>query len=147
MKPIVLPPTNRTSTIGGLSKLLETIHTGKPVRVKVEIARPDKTSKQNRYLWAVPYKMLSDATGYEADALHEWMCAALWGWETKPCPKSPTNPNGLVWVPARTTTTGFDGTPELCSQEDMVKLWEIAQRRGAALGIVIPDPDKTWWKQ
>lgn len=147
IKPYVLPPEHRTATIGGLAKFLETVFPGKPVRVKIEIARPDRTIKQNRYLFGVAYELLSEATGYEKQDLHEWICGAYWGWDEKPCPKTPHNPKGLESKPCRTTTTGYDGEPDLCSREDMVKLWEIAQRRGAHLGVVIPDPDPNWWKQ
>ena len=50
----VLPPSNRERDIAGLVRVLESVHAGKPLRVKWEIARPDRTPKQNRYLWAVP---------------------------------------------------------------------------------------------
>ena len=146
MRPTVLPPTNRDAMIGGLAKLLATVFPGKPVRVTVEIAQPDKTPAQNRYLWKVPYKMLSDATGYEAEEIHEWMCGAIWGWKDRKCLKSPRNPEGIASTPIRSTTIDENGEPNKCSAEDMVRLWEKAQRVGAARGVVIPDPDKDWWK-
>lgn len=142
--PTVLPPTNREPMIGGLAKFLATVFPGKPVRVKVEIARPDKTPAQNRFLWAVPYKMLSDFTGMESEEIHEWNCGLQWGWKVRKGPKTPMNPSGHYSEPIRTTTTDENGEPDNCSAEDMEKLWERAQRLGASLGIAIPDPDKDY---
>ena len=146
MKPVILPPTGRDLMIAGLAKMLTTIFPGKPVRVTVEIAQPDKTPAQNRYLWAVPYKLLSEVTGYEAEELHEWACGAMWGWKDRKCPRSPRNDEGIVSVPIRTTTRDANGEPNKCSAEDMGLLWLKLQKLGASFAIVIPDPDKDWWK-
>lgn len=146
MKPTILPPTGRELMIAGLAKMLTTIFPGKPVRVTVEIAQPDKTPAQNRYLWAVPYKLLSEVTGYEAEELHEWACGSHWGWKDRKCPRSPRNDAGVVSVPIRTTTRDENGEPNKCSAEDMGLLWARLQKLGASFGIVIPDPDKDWWK-
>ncbi len=142
MKPTVLPPTAREPMIAGLAKMLTGIFPGKPVRVTVEIAQPDKTPQQNKYLWAVPYKLLSQQTGYEAEEIHEWNCGQQWGWDERKCPRSPHNDAGMKSVPVRTTTT-----PDKCSRDDMCELWERAQRLGATFGLVIPDPDPLWWKE
>lgn len=141
MKPTILPPANRDAMIGGLAKLLASIFPGKPVRVTVEIAQPDKTPQQNKYLWAVPYKMLSEVTGYEAEEIHEWNCGQQWGWTERKCPRTPHNDAGVRSEPIRTTTT-----PDKCSAEEMCLLWARAQRLGATFGLVIPDPDPLWWK-
>lgn len=146
MKPTVLPPTNREPMIAGLAKMLTTIFPGKPVRVTVEIAQPDKTPQQNKYLWAVPYKLLTGATGMEAEELHEWNCGREWGWKDRKCPRKPSNPEGVESVPIRTTTRDENGEANKCSAEAMVNLWERAQRLGATFGLVIPDPDPDWWK-
>ena len=141
MKPTILPPANRGQHIAPLARLLETVFPGKPVRVKIELAQPDKTPAQNRFLWAVPYTMLSKQTGMEKDEIHEWNCGQQWGWKNKKVPRKPSNPNGIESVPIRTTTEGADGEDSPCSAEEMQELWERAQRLGAAHGLVIPDPD------
>ena len=146
MSVTVLPPKGRELMIAGLAKMLTTIFPGKPVRVTVEIAQPDKTPAQNRYLWAVPYRMLSEETGYEMEDIHEWMCGAIWGWKDSKCLRSPRNMDGIRSVPIRSTTIDENGEPNKCSAEDMCRLWEKAQRVGAARGLVIPDPDPLWWK-
>lgn len=145
---IVLPPEKREDAIRDeLTPKLMVAHAGKPVRVKWEIARPDRTPAQNRYLWAVPYELLHEATGYEKEELHEWFCGARWGWVDKPCPKTPSNPRGIKSVPVRSTTTDENGEHDICSAEDFVKIWEHAQRVGSKLGVVIQDPDPDWWKK
>lgn len=145
MKPAILPPTNRDAMIAGIAKMLAVVFPGKPVRVKWEIARPDRTPQENRYWWGVPIAMLSDATGYEKEELHEFFCGSYWGWKTTKCPKTPCNPEGQKSEPIRTTTTDADGNDDLCSEDDFLALWAMAQRRGAFLGIAIPDPDKHHW--
>lgn len=146
--PIVLPPVTqgRADKLPALLRYLSEFHPNKPVRVTIEIARPDKTPAQNRYLWAVPYKMISQATGFEAEDLHEWNCGAQWGWKDKPVPKTPRNPTGFESVPVRTTTRNADGEPEKCSMEELTELWERMQRRGVSLEIFIPDPDPDYYK-
>lgn len=143
----VLPPKDRAEVIGQIARFLETVYPGKPVRVKVEIARPDRTPKQNRYLWAVPYKMLKEVTGYTEDELHEWFCGQHFGWKDKPVPKTPHNPGGVASIPVRSTTRDENGQPDLCSTEDLSAMWELAQRIGAQkFGIFIPDPDPDYLK-
>lgn len=143
----VLPPKDRAAKIAEVARLLERAYPGQPVRVRVEIARPDRTPKQNRYLWAVPYRMLKEVTGYTEDELHEWFCGQHFGWADKAVPKTPRNPSGVVSVPVRTTTRNAQGQPELCSAEDMSAMWALAQRIGAEkFGIFIPDPDPDYWR-
>ena len=147
MKPIVLPPKDRGAKIAEVCALLEGVFAGKPVRVKVEIARADKTPAQNRYLWAVPYRMLSDETGFSAEDLHEYFCGTLWGWRDRAGPKTPSNPTGIYSEPIRTTTRDESGAVDNCTADDMSRLWALAQYRGAKLGIVIPDPDPDYWQR
>lgn len=145
-KTVVLPPKDRERDIAGLAKYLAACSPGKPVRVRVSEARPDRTPKQNSYLWAVPYKLLSEHTGMEPEELHEWNCGAQWGWKDKKRPKTPRNPEGFESVPVRTTTTNEDGERDLCSRDEMCELWARAQKLGAGFDIIIPDPDKDWWR-
>jgi hypothetical protein len=144
----VLPSKDRAAMIAELAPFLGAVFPGKPVRLRWEIARADKTPAQNRFLWAVPYTLLSAVTGFEKEDLHEWNCGAEWGWKDKPCPKSPRNPEGVESVPIRTTTRDENGEANKCSAEEMESLWSRCQRKGATLGIFIPDPDphmrKSW---
>lgn len=142
----VLPPSNRERDIAGVVRVLLSIYPNKPVVVSWKIAKPDRTAQQNRYLWAVPYRMLKEATGHDETELHEYNCGEYWGWKSVKCLPTPTNPDGVTSVPNRTTTTGYEGERDICPMEDFVALWEKAQKWGAGLGIVIPDPDPDYWK-
>lgn len=143
----VLPPKDREHAIAGVARMLAEVFPGKPVRVKVEVARPDKTPQQNRYWWAVPLRMLSDETGYSVEDLHEYFCGSLWGWKDRKGPKTPSNPTGIYSEPIRSTTRNADGELDNCSADEMCQLWAMAQHRGAQLGLVIPDPDPDYWKK
>lgn len=142
----VLPPKDREAKVAEVSRFLLAVFPGHPVRVKVEIARPDRTPKQNAYLWAVPYKMLSEATGFDPEELHEHYCGQHFGWVEHKVPKSRRFPTGIDMRPFRTTTRDENGNPDLCSQEDIQAIWQRAQRDGAGIGIMIPDPDPDYWR-
>jgi hypothetical protein len=45
------------------------------LEVVITIAKPTKsrTNPQNAYLWAVPYRMISDETGNDIDSVHHYM--------------------------------------------------------------------------
>lgn len=143
MRPTILPPAKvgRGRFIAPLVKVLETIYPNSPIRVRVEIARPDRTERENNYLWGVPYKMLQQETGANPNDLHELNCGEQWGWKDEPCAVSPRNPDGVRSVPVRTSTRNMDGVYELCDEEDFLQLWLRAQEWGANVGLVIPDPD------
>lgn len=145
---LVLPkntdPGGRAEGLVKIVKLVAAYQPKRPVKVEWKIAVPDRTPAENRYLWAVPYKMLSEYTGMEMEEIHEWNCGNQWGWKNKKVPKKPSNPTGIESVPIRTTTTNAEGEDELCSEEEFIQLWERAQRLGAGFGMTIPDPDKDY---
>lgn len=146
---LILPkntdPGGRAEGLVRIVQLIAKYHPNRPVKVEWKIAVPDRTAAENRYLWAVPYKMISEASGMEMEEIHEWNCGRQWGWKNKTVPKKPSNPTGIESVPIRTTTTNADGADELCSEEEFLQLWARAQRLGAELfDLVIPDPDKDY---
>lgn len=131
---------NRQAGIDKLVAFLHSANKEKPLKVEVRIARPSRTLSQNAYLWAVPYRMLSDATGFEAEDLHEYLLGEYFGWNRVPMPGG-----RFKEVPARTTTVNEYGEPEELGIEAFAKYWEYIQRRAATdWGIVIPDPDPEW---
>jgi hypothetical protein len=144
---VTVPPVHlgRDRYLGPLFKLIEAYQPKKPLRIEYKIAMPDRTPAENRYLWAVPYQLLSDASGYEKSEIHEWNCGEQWGWKNKRVPIKPSNPTGFESVPIRTTTENADGEPELCSEEEFLQMWARAQRLAAVkFDIIVPDPDKNW---
>lgn len=113
-------------------------------------AEPLKTrsQSQNAYLWAVPYKLISEATGYEVEEVHEYMLGRFFGWKDKRVPKTPRNPEGVESVPVRTTTTDEHGKRSVLSPERFSDYVDFIQRFGAMkLGLVIPDPDPMFREQ
>src|SRR3990167_3472015 len=58
---------------GGFRRLLKTLRDG---TVRLTISDQDtRTNRQNRYLWGVCYRLLSEHTGHSAEELHEIMKA------------------------------------------------------------------------
>jgi hypothetical protein len=111
-------------------------------RVVIEPVQVDRTLQQNRYLNGVAYKMISEATGYERQEIHEYFLGLFFGWRQKKVPRKPSNPKGVESVPVRTTTTNEVGKRQVLSTEDFWKYVEFLQRFAAEkMHMVIPDPD------
>lgn len=112
-------------------------------KITAEPVKPQRSQSQNAYLWAVPYKLISEATGYEAEEVHEYFLGRFFGWKDKKVPKTPRNPEGVESVPVRTTTTDEHGKRSVLSVDQFSEYVAFIQRFGAMkLGLVIPDPDQ-----
>lgn len=138
MNVITLPPKDREATIARIVGIMREFQLGKPVNVKLTIARPERTPPQLRYLWSVPLRMLAEHGGYEAEDVHEYACMLHWGTKTRKLPGGRTEE-----VPIRTTTVDEDGNRDVIDGEAFWDYVSFLQRFGARLGIVIPDPDPT----
>lgn len=134
-----LPPKDREADIAALLPVLRMYQEGKPVNVKVSIARPERTIPELRYLWGVPYKLLGEAMGFEPDEISEYLCGCFFGWRPK---KLPGGREQIV--PLRTTTTDEDGNRDVIEGEPFWKYVAWIQRVGARHGLVIPDPDPNY---
>jgi hypothetical protein len=134
-----LPPKDRDAAITKLLPVLRLYQEGKPVNVKVSIARPERTLPQLRYLRGVAYKMLAESFGFENDEISEYLCGIYWGWKPKKLPG-----NRTCDVPMRTTTEDEDGNRDVIDGDVFWKYVEWIQRVGARQGIVIPDPDPNY---
>jgi hypothetical protein len=111
-------------------------------RITAEPVKAQRSHSQNAYLWAVPYKLISEVTGYEVEEVHEYMLGRFFGWKDKKVPKTPRNPSGVESVPVRTTTTDEHGKRSVLSVDAFSEYVAFIQRFGAMkLGLVIPDPD------
>lgn len=131
-----LPPTNRADAIAKLVPVLELFSEGKPVNVKVSIARPERTVPQVAYLWGIAYKLIAEALGFDADEIHEYLCLQYFGAKEKRLPG-----NRKAEVPIRTTTVDEHGNRDVLEGDEFWKFVEWIQRVGARHGVVIPDPD------
>lgn len=136
---ITLPPKDRDEAIQRVAETLRFFHLGKPVNVKITIARPERTVPQLRYLWGVPYRMLADAFGFEPEEISEYLCGSYWGWKPKRLPGGRSHE-----VPIRTTTEDADGNRDVIDGKEFWDYVEWIQRVGARQGMVIPDPDPNY---
>lgn len=136
---ITLPPKDREEAIARVAEVLRFFQLGKPVNVKMTIARPERTLPQLRYLWGVAYRMLAESFGYEPDEIAEYLCGSYWGWKPKKLPGGRSHE-----VPIRTTTEDEDGNRDVIDGKVFWDYVEWIQRVGARQGIVIPDPDPNY---
>lgn len=109
--------------------------------VLVRPFKRSRTNQQSRYERGVACLLLADATGYEPEEVHEYLCGTYWGWKQVSCPKTPSNPSGVKDVPLRTTTTNFKGERDVLSKQDFADFVAFIQRFGAKHNVYIPDPD------
>jgi len=135
--------------VGALRKPIEAhalafIHdlsAAKAWRVTIEPDTHNRSSQQNRYYFGVIVKLLSDATGYEKDDVHEYLLGSHFGWVEKKVPKSPNFPSGVCVKPRRTTTEDDEGNHKLLDKMEFAEFVEFCQRFGASKGIHIPDAE------
>ncbi len=96
---------------------------GKEVDVIVRKHKKDRTLPQNRYLWGVVYKLISDHTGYTPDEIHDSMRAMFLI-------------DNLGKFPVVRSTTSLDTVAFSAYVEN------IRQFASEDLSIVIPDPEE-----
>lgn len=117
---------------------------GFPLEMTAEPYKPTRTNPQNNYLFGVAYPPIAEHTGYEVDGengLHTFMCGTFFGWVDKPCPKTPSNPEGICSVPYRTTTRNEHGKRDVLKKEPFAKFVKHVQKMGAEAGVFVPDPE------
>lgn len=142
MPEFILSTHNRSRALQLAQAVLQSLDEQTAWKVTVEPARSTRTDAQNNYLWAVANKMISDATGYEAEEVHEYLCGQHFGWKDKRVPKTPRNPDGVESVPRRTTTRNEQGKRNVLNTKDFADYVDFVQRFAAKkLSLFIPDPD------
>lgn len=94
---------------------------GQQVEVVVRLPRKDRSYKQNRFLWGICYELISEATGYTREEIHDSMRMMFLRDEDR---KIPT---------LKSTTT--------LSTLEMNEYWaRIQQFAAEKLNLIIPDP-------
>lgn len=145
MPEFVLPRGSRKRALPLAVSVLEGLDELVAWKVTAEPIRNVRSASQNAYLWAVPNKMISEATGYEIEEVHEYLCGQHWGWKDKKVPKTPRNPSGIESVPIRTTTRNEQGKRCVLTTTQFVDFVDFVQRFAAKkLGLVVPDPDPAY---
>lgn len=137
-----LPKGQRSRALQLATAALAALDEAQAWKVTAEPVRHTRSLSQNAYLWAVPYKLISEATGYEVEEVHEYLLGRHFGWKDKRVPKTPRNPSGVESVPMRTTTTDEHGKRSVLSAQEFSDYVDFIQRFAAMkLSLVIPDPD------
>jgi hypothetical protein len=97
-------------------------------RVEISQYRKNRSNDQNRALWGVCYKALSDATGNDPEDLHTFFLGEWSGWDVidvmgqqKRVPKRRSS---------KMTTVEFS------------EFYEFIQRRAAECGYYVPSPNE-----
>lgn len=138
------PGPGRSIILANAISFISELPDSKDWRITIERVRKTRSDEQNRYYWGCIIKTLSDATGYESEDVHEFVCGSFFGWIEKSVPKTPNFPSGVCVKPRRTTTRDDHGKPSTLSTIAFSELVEFCQRFAASKGIYIPDPETTW---
>jgi hypothetical protein len=124
---------------------LQSLDEDKAWRVDIEQVKSKRGTDANAYYWGVVVELMAQATGYEPEEIHEYLCGTRWGWKDKRVPKTPRNPAGLESIPVRTTTTNANGKRSVLAIMEFYEFVEFARRFAEAkLNITTPDPDPEW---
>lgn len=104
---------------------------GKELRVEVCEYRKRRSDEQNKALWGLAYKILSEATGNDPDDLHTFFLGEHFGWET-------------IDVMGQKRRVPLKRSSKLTTVE-FAEFFDFIQRRSAeTVGVYIPDPDPMW---
>jgi len=127
-------PRNLTRLVAFLSSLA----TDKEFKVSIGLVRKERSVDQNKALYGVAYKALSEFTGYRALELHDHFLRAYFG-------EVEFEVMGIKHVrPRRTTTTDEEGNRQVLSTIEFADYYRFLQQQGAELGCWVPDPDPMW---
>ena len=106
--------------LDGFKLWLDTLE-GEVVETTVRKPKKDRSSRQNKYYWAVPVKILSDVTGYSDEEIHDALKFKFLTDHSEKLPK--------VKSTASLTTSEFE------SYLAQVRMWASQE------GWYIPDPN------
>lgn len=134
---IVLPretADTRRARIARIAAFLGQLPIEKPWELTVQLFRRSRSSQQNRALWGLAYAMISEATGYELEELHEYYLGSHFGWTVR------TIFGQKKRVPNKRSSK--------LSTVEFAAFFDFIQRHAAQnLGLFIPDPDPDYWQR
>ena len=124
----ILPPevADRERVADNLRAFVMAALPGKRLKVTVEEAKKRRSDDQNRALWGVAYKTLSDATGNDPEDLHTFFLGEHFGWE-------------VVTVMGEKKRRPMRRSSGLSTVE-FAEFYNFIQRRAAEAGYYVPDP-------
>ena len=126
---IIVPPEGRAQRIAGIAQYLSDALPGCRLAVTIERYSPKRSSNLNSYYWAVPVKLISQATGYEPDEVHEILAMKF-------LPPRTLEIGGEVHV-VRTKTSKL-ATVDFQQYIEEIKRWAAQELDG----LYIPDPNE-----
>jgi hypothetical protein len=132
---IILPKEDaerRRTRAQQVATFLAGLSTEKAWELVVRPFKNTRSNQQNRALWGLAYKLLSEHTGHEPEELHEYFLGEFGGWEIK----------NILGQKKR--------VPKMRSHKmttlEFADFFAFIQRRSAeTVGVFIPDPDPLWW--
>lgn len=127
--PKIMP---RTGLIQRIAAFMQALPQDKAWQVTVCAFKKTRSNQQNRALWGVAYKVLSDATGNEPEDLHEYFLGEWGGWDT-------------IKVLGQKRRVPIRRSSKLSTLE-FSDFYAFIQRRSAeTVGVYVPDPDPDYW--
>lgn len=124
----------RRARVAGIATFLGALDLQRPWELTIQLFRRTRSSQQNRALWGLAYKMISDETGYELEELHEYYLGTHFGWTVK------TVFGQKKRVPNKRSSK--------LSTVEFNEYFAFIQRHAAQhLGLYIPDPDPDYWQR
>lgn len=136
-------PLKRSRRICEVVDHLEDLPMGRSWRVSVEEAKSERSLQQNKYLFGVAYKLISETTGCEKLDIHADMLKQHFGTRLKKVPRSKYHPDGLDEVPVRTTTTDEHGRRSVLGKMQFAEFVDFVHRWAMVnLDLYIPAPDE-----
>jgi hypothetical protein len=136
-------PLKRSRRICEVVDHLEDLPMGRSWRVTVEEAKSERSLQQNKYLFGVAYKLISETTGCEKQDIHTDMLKQHFGTKLKKVPRSKYHPDGLDELPVRTTTTDEKGRRSVLGKMQFAEFVDFVHRWAVTnLGLYIPAPNE-----
>ena len=121
-------PSERVETVERIAHIMRTVLPGKKVQVTVGQYRKSRSNQQNRALWGIAYKALSEATGNDPDDLHEFFLCEYHGSE-------------IIEVIGQKRKVPLNRSSKMSTSE-FSDFYQFIQRRSAQAGYNVPDPNE-----
>lgn len=128
----------RTHALLELSVFLNKLDPERPWSVKVEHWKKARTDEQNKALFGLAYKIISEETGNDKDDIHDAMCRGKFGtieFELA---------GQILTRPLRTTTRDMNGKRDVLDWSQFSDFYTYVESEAAKMGIRIPAPDPMW---
>lgn len=126
---------DRERILENLTTYLAMLDPDKAWEVDVTRFQKPRNDPQNRALWGVAYKELSEQTGNDPADLHTYFCGEHFGWTDYEVM------GRRKLKPRRTTTTDENGKRSVMPMPEFAQFYEFIQRRAAQNGFMVSDPD------